>query len=79
MELADSAIVYPSEMADDLLKNLTDDQGLLPKTFVPTQRGGTLEDMSGAILYLTSKAGAYLNGNVLVTDGGRLAVVPSSY
>lgn len=35
--------------------------------------------MAGAILFMTSRAGGYLNGNVLVTDGGRLGIVPSSY
>ena len=47
--------------------------------FIPEQRLGDSEDMSGAILYLVSRAGAYLNGNVLVPDGGRLGVIPSSY
>jgi NAD(P)-dependent dehydrogenase (short-subunit alcohol dehydrogenase family) len=53
--------------------------GVLPKNIVPLQRAGTIEDMAGAILYLTSRAGAYLNGNVVVTDGGRLSVVPATY
>lgn len=53
--------------------------GVLPKAMVPAQRAGTIEDMAGTILYLTSRAGAYLNGNVVVTDGGRLSVVPATY
>jgi len=66
-------------MADSILEKLKDVDGTFPKTFVPEQRAGTIEDMAGAILFLTSRAGGYLNGNVLVTDGGRLGVVPSSY
>ncbi|KUL92288.1 hypothetical protein ZTR_02484 [Talaromyces verruculosus] len=46
---------------------------------VPEGRAGEDQDIAGMILYLTSKAGAYLNGSVLVCDGGRLGVVPSSY
>lgn len=50
-----------------------------PKSYIPATRGGTEEDMAGAVLYLTSHAGAFLNGNVLLTDGGRLAVMPGTY
>ena len=46
---------------------------------VPEGRAGDDQDIAGMILYITSKAGAYLNGSVLVCDGGRLGVVPSSY
>lgn len=46
---------------------------------VPDGRPGDSEDIGGAILFLLSKAGAYINGNVLVTDGGRLGVVPATY
>ncbi|KUJ15155.1 short-chain dehydrogenase/reductase [Mollisia scopiformis] len=70
--------LYPSELADELLVKL-ETSGGMPKSFVPEQRAGSIEDMGGAILFLTSRAGGYLNGNVLVTDGGRLGVVPSSY
>jgi len=49
------------------------------QSIIPLQRAGTIEDMAGAILFLTSRAGAYLNGNVVVTDGGRLGVLPGTY
>ncbi|KAF9049356.1 NAD(P)-binding protein [Hymenopellis radicata] len=38
---------------------------------VPLKRAGTEEDMAGAILFLASRAGAYMNGSVFVADGGR--------
>ncbi|KAI0845899.1 NAD(P)-binding protein [Daldinia vernicosa] len=68
---------YPSEMTEPLLKNRQTEEW--PKSVVPEQRIGDQEDIAGAILFLVSKAGAYVNGNVLVTDGGRLGVVPSAY
>jgi NAD(P)-dependent dehydrogenase (short-subunit alcohol dehydrogenase family) len=46
---------------------------------VPLQRAGTEEDMAGLILYLTSRAGGYVTGTVLLTDGGRLSVNPAVY
>ena len=70
-------IVYPSEMTVDLIKNF-DNQGW-PKTVVPLQRAGDAQDLAGTILFLASRAGAYLNGNVLITDGGKLATIPSTY
>ncbi len=50
-----------------------------PKSFVPEERPGDAEDMAGAILYLVSRAGAYVNGNVLLSDGGRLGGLPATY
>ncbi|KAL6721750.1 hypothetical protein ACLMJK_000855 [Lecanora helva] len=66
--------LYPSEMSVDLIGN-----GEFPKSKIPAQRTGTLEDMAGCILFLTSRAGSYCNGNVIVTDGGRLSVMPATY
>ncbi|KAI0152866.1 NAD(P)-binding protein [Xylariaceae sp. FL1272] len=68
---------YPSEMTVDIMQQGT--QAGWPKSMVPEQRAGDAEDMAGTVLFLASKAGAYINGNVLVTDGGRLGVVPSAY
>lgn len=67
-------IVYPSELASGLIGD-----GVLPKSKVPLERAGTEEDMAGATLFLTSRAGAYITGNILVTDGGRLSIHPSAY
>lgn len=69
--------VYPSEMTENLQKQQEGKE--IPKSFVPAQRFGDADDISGAILFLVSRAGAYINGNVLVTDGGRLGVLPSAY
>lgn len=37
---------------------------------VPMGRWGTEEDIGGALLYLTGRAGAWVTGQVLVVDGG---------
>lgn len=51
----------------------------LDTSIVPTGRMGDRLDMAGTILYLVSRAGAYCNGNVMVVDGGRLGLFPSTY
>lgn len=62
-------------MTDALLSKKTD----YPKDFIPEQRPGDKLDMAGAVLFLVSRAGAYINGNVLITDGGRLSILPATY
>jgi NAD(P)-dependent dehydrogenase (short-subunit alcohol dehydrogenase family) len=47
--------------------------------YVPSRRFGGDEEMAGMLLYLASRAGAYTNGSVLMADGGRSAVMRSSY
>lgn len=37
---------------------------------VPLKRIGTPEDVAGACLFLSSRAGAYINGSVITVDGG---------
>lgn len=69
--------VYPSELTAGVIKQLDDADW--PRDMVPERRAGDSEDIAGAILFLVSRAGSYINGNVLVTDGGRLGVVPASY
>ncbi|KAI9800937.1 MAG: hypothetical protein M1833_003074 [Piccolia ochrophora] len=72
--------LYPSELAAPIIgdRDVTV-VGAFTKDHIPAERAGTEEDMAGAILFLASRAGAYCNGNVLVTDGGRLSVMPSTY
>ena len=45
----------------------------------PLERAGTEEDMAGLILFLASRAGAYCNGTMHLSDGGRLSMFPSTY
>jgi NAD(P)-dependent dehydrogenase (short-subunit alcohol dehydrogenase family) len=66
-----------SEMVD-LMHPLTEDS-VVPFDIIPVKRPGRTTDMGGLILYLASKAGAYVNGNVSVVDGGRLSLSCSTY
>ncbi|KAH8722600.1 hypothetical protein GQ44DRAFT_686763 [Phaeosphaeriaceae sp. PMI808] len=69
--------VYPSEMTLDLMRS--SNEGAFPKDFIPEERAGERKDMAGAVLFLASRAGGYVNGTVLLTDGGRLGIVPATY
>lgn len=47
--------------------------------FIFTLLTNYVQDIAGAVLFLTSRAGAFVNGMVLVSDGGQLSVEPGSY
>ncbi|KEY72751.1 hypothetical protein S7711_02537 [Stachybotrys chartarum IBT 7711] len=71
---------FSSELADPIISSRDpEDEGLDHPAFMPARRFGTEEEMGGTVLYLASMAGAYCNGLVLLNDGGRLSVVPSTY
>ncbi|KAF2003331.1 WD40 repeat-like protein [Amniculicola lignicola CBS 123094] len=56
--------------------------GLNPKygtSQIPQGRMGNANDVAGVTLFFVGKGGAYANGMVQVTDGGRLAVWPGTY
>jgi gluconate 5-dehydrogenase len=41
----------------------------------PAARWGTVDDLVGALLFLSSPASDFVNGHTLYVDGGMLAVV----
>jgi NAD(P)-dependent dehydrogenase (short-subunit alcohol dehydrogenase family) len=53
--------------------------GSFPTSLIPMTRAGGEEDIAGLVLWLAGPSGGYINGNILVTDGGRLSVLQSSY
>ncbi|CAE7012745.1 hypothetical protein PTNB73_00886 [Pyrenophora teres f. teres] len=46
---------------------------------VPQGRMGGFNDVGGMILFLVGKGGAYVNGAVQLSDGGRVGVFPGTY
>ncbi|KAL3460583.1 NAD(P)-binding protein [Aspergillus heterothallicus] len=63
---------FPSELAGGPPNYEITKEGTFPVELIPLQRAGTDEEMAGTILYLASKAGGYVNGHVLVVDGGNM-------
>jgi NAD(P)-dependent dehydrogenase (short-subunit alcohol dehydrogenase family) len=53
--------------------------GSFPPEKFPLTRSGGEEDISGLIIWMAGAAGGYLNGSIVVTDGGRIGTVPSTY
>lgn len=73
-------IVFSSEMTNAVIAPRDPESETLDHpNFMPARRFGTDEEMDGSILCLASRAGAYCNGLVLLNDGGRVAVIPSTY
>lgn len=67
-------------MTTTLIKNKHPTEvGAFPMDQIPAERAGMPEDIMGPLLYLASRAGAYCNGNCVITDGGRLSVTPATY
>ncbi|KAK4501698.1 hypothetical protein PRZ48_007507 [Zasmidium cellare] len=73
--------LFPTDLAEGLFDKAEDPcvEGAFPKSFVPAERLGSTSDMAGFILYVASQAGAYLNGNIMVVDGGRMSALPTTY
>ncbi|KAL9530272.1 Short-chain dehydrogenase/reductase [Sphaerulina musiva] len=78
--------LFPSDLAAELIAKggtpLKEDpcvEGAFAKSFIPAQRVGSPADMAGTVLYLASAAGAYVNGNIQVIDGGRIAIMHGTY
>ncbi|TDL24125.1 NAD-P-binding protein [Rickenella mellea] len=67
--------LYPSEMSAGFVSR----QSKVEPSVVPLQRLGDEQDMAGLVLFLASRAGAYINGGVHITDGGRLGLFSSTF
>lgn len=63
---------YPSEMTAGI-------EGRYGTNEVPQGRMGNVNDIAALTLFLVGKGGAYANGKVEISDGGRLGVWPSTY
>ena len=44
-------------------------------TYVPLDRPGEADDVAGAVVFLASRAGAYVNGTTIPLDGGYVAAL----
>ncbi|KAJ0158297.1 Gluconate 5-dehydrogenase [Colletotrichum tanaceti] len=72
--------LFPSDIAAGLIGDRKpENEGPDDARFIPARRFGGDEEMTGAILYLASRSGSYCNGSILVTDGGRLSLMPGTY
>jgi len=72
--------VFPTDMTPGIIQGLAGgEDGKVNRNIIPAERVGSEEDIAGAVLWMAGRAGAYLNGSVVVVDGGRLGVLPSSY
>lgn len=78
--------LFPSEISGALIGMLGPPEGgdggvegAYERLAIPAQRLGGAGDVAGLVLFLASQAGGYLNGSVVLNDGGRLCVLPGTY
>jgi NAD(P)-dependent dehydrogenase (short-subunit alcohol dehydrogenase family) len=59
--------LFPSKMTNFVFDQMGEDA---LSSGIPLGRVGTPDDMAGTVIYLSSRAGAYLTGAVIPVDGG---------
>jgi NAD(P)-dependent dehydrogenase (short-subunit alcohol dehydrogenase family) len=67
---------FPSKLANGLIKNLGGQQLLESEN--PRRRLGVPDDIAGVMVYLSSRAGSYVNGEYIALDGGMRFVLGRS-
>jgi 2-dehydro-3-deoxy-D-gluconate 5-dehydrogenase len=67
--------IAPGYFSTDNTQRLRDDAGRAAEISarIPAARWGEPEDLGGAVVFLASRASDYVNGHVLVVDGGWMA------
>ncbi len=65
--------IAPGYMDTDNLKGLDEERMRTIMDRLPSKRLGTPEDIVGAVIFLSSKASDYINGHILLVDGGWMA------
>jgi NAD(P)-dependent dehydrogenase (short-subunit alcohol dehydrogenase family) len=63
--------VFRTALNAELIDGTDRGRELLART--PAQRFGTLDELAGAAVFLASEAASFVNGEILVVDGGFLA------
>ncbi|PWY90436.1 short chain dehydrogenase/reductase family [Aspergillus sclerotioniger CBS 115572] len=62
--------LFPSNLVGGPSNHEISVEGAFDREFIPLRRAGRCDEIAGAILYLASKAGGYVNGDLHLIDGG---------
>ena len=65
--------IAPGLIRTDFARALWENPETLKRSlaYTPMQRIGEPEEIAGAAVFLASKAGSYMNGQMMVIDGGQ--------
>lgn len=62
---------FPTSMTDTAAETVRKNVN----TYIPLERAGEEKDVQGVVLFLSSRAGAYINGVTIPLDGGYMAAL----
>ena len=62
--------VAPGFVETSMLAGLSEERKKRIRTSIPMQRFGTPDEVASAVVFLLSDAASYINGHILVVDGG---------
>jgi NAD(P)-dependent dehydrogenase (short-subunit alcohol dehydrogenase family) len=76
--------LYYSELASSIFENGGVEgggvsEGSHPTSLIPLTRSGSEEDFAGLVIWMSSASGGYINGAMMLTDGGRISSMPATY